>query len=351
MKTVPLLSNKWNRFVRDNYDSVLNHPNRDRFRVLGGMYRAEAMFRDRPGCMATTAKGTSVKRLPCTCLSARAMLRIVAAVNKVNRIDDGRRGRKNDRTAVFLPNASALSKKDPCKLFRYLKTHFGTAHPRDWVTGISSNYFRPKKDPIAKRMLSTNDINNILEQYAGVIPEFISYGAVPADYCGLEYTSEVCKVSLKRMLAVQKRCAAFVINTDPSNRGGEHWIALWIDIRNEKPPTILFWDSLGNPPPPQVQATMDRLYNEARALYKSGVLERSPQKLIPVIPSIPHQKGGVDCGTYCIYIIIYLLTGGAPKLLQSDKNSMINNRLMREYFYHIYPENALQNDVSQRALE
>ena len=45
-------------------------------------------------------------------------------------------------------------------------------------------------------------------------------------------------------LPVKHRPAAFVVNTDPSRRPGEHWIALYLPTRGP----VEYFDSYGKPP-------------------------------------------------------------------------------------------------------
>ena len=340
----------WHRFVKDNYDRVRSYANRDRFRILGRMYKKNRRGKaigekliptdERPGC-APTGKNSGTP-LPCTCLSKKVMLRIAEDINRTHGDLVGRSADTKQllstRGPELIPNAAHLGETNPCRLFGLLKQHFGRErHPREW-SHSTSRYYRPTKDPIAKDMLSTNDIRLILEQYATVYPEFVSYGAVPADFCTLDYTEEICGVSLRTMIKAGKRCAAVIINTDPSDRRGAHWISLWIDIRDGRAPTFIFWDSLGDSPPTLIKNTMNRLYKEATQMYRTHELDRPPRELLyPVKKKRPHQKGGVDCGVFCVYIIIYLLSGGNPSLLNSSDQSPINDQRMRDYFMHIYP--------------
>ena len=296
----------WSQFIKDNYYIVRNYAHQShRFETLYALYKEDLglvtqtgggdseglviKIEGKSGCAPRTSGEAS---LPCTCLSGSAMYDIAKRVNLYGRkqtagsIDSPAPG--GGVIPDVIPNAMDLSVNNPCYLFKLLKEHFGRAPPRQWDGGSASHLFRPKKDTIAKNMLSTNDIREVLDQYEKVYPNFISYGAVPADFCSLDYTVGICRVSLRDMIRTKKECASVVINTDTSNGRGGHWIALWIDIRQRRTPTILFWDSLGDPPPPLIQKAMDRLYAEAKELYREKLLSFPPRKFVPVNTANPH---------------------------------------------------------------
>src|SRR5439155_1499414 len=86
---------------------------------------------------------------------------------------------------------------------------------------------------------------------------------------------------LPQRLLVSSKPLAFVVNTDPANKPGEHWIAVYYDGANK---TIEYFDSYGLPP--QQMSIFEFVINNG----KDYVLN-------------PLQLQGYDssaCGHYCV---------------------------------------------------
>jgi hypothetical protein len=151
--------------------------------------------------------------------------------------------------------------------------------------------------------LSSIDIINVMKQYEKAYSCFVFLGPSPIDYdTQLKYGEtvwpEIANLSLKNMIKHKKYKIGMIFNTDPHNKGGTHWISLFINIKKKY---IFFYDSVGHKIP-------ERLMNLVKNITTQG------QHLNPKIEftfdqnhPIEHQKGDGQCGVYSLYFIIKML--------------------------------------------
>lgn len=222
----------------------------------------------------------------------------------------------------------------PCALMRAIQDHYNEADSRKWpgrAGEVGRAARRPAKDMLDEFMLTTRDFFNVLAQYELEHPDFRALGAVPANFCDLVYTREVCKLTLRQLLAAGKRRCAVVFNTDPGHLPGQHWIMLWVDLTAPAGfAEIAYFDSEAQSPPANVRHLMDRLHAEAGRLHRKGKIPAPPRPegaLVAV--SKRHQRGGRECGIYCVYFVERLL-GGAP-VEQLRGTPRISNADMRDF--------------------
>ena len=116
---------------------------------------------------------------------------------------------------------------------------------------------------------------------------------------------------------VNGQAHAFIINTDPHNKPGEHWVALYITSFGK----CIYFDSFGIPPfIPAIQNFISR--NSLNMTYNRLVLQ---------------PFSSLKCGLYCIYFIYKMCYGyGLYELLQPfnpespTHNDMIIHHLIRD---------------------
>ena len=261
-------------------------------------------------------------------MSTRALRRIASDIN----------GTVGPGQSPIIPRATLLA---PCELMRAIQAHFNDLDSRRWpgkAGRAGRRARRPAKDSLDARMLTTNDLFAVLKQYEEAYPAFRALGAVPADFCALPYTREVCKLSLRQLLAAHKRRCAVVFNTHPSYRGGEHWILLWIDLNAASGFTeIAFFDSEAGGMPPNVKKLCGRLHSQASRLFKAGTLANPPRpKNQMEVVRRAHQRGGDECGVYCIYFVEQLL-GGVPVDAFRGDRMRISNEQMASFRSALFP--------------
>jgi hypothetical protein len=192
--------------------------------------------------------------------------------------------------------------------------------------------FRPRApEGGATAWLSTLDIKNVLTQYMDAYPEFLALGAVPMDFCNLN--TAVCGLNLKEQKRAGKTKIGIVFNTDPSTRGGQHWICMYIDISAKEPKewSVNYFDSYGMAPLAQeIKTFLEKLRQQVPGIKfemncsdVSGMCTRS----------VRQQKKNTECGVYCIDFITERLTGTSWSDLLAKNNSDEVVQRKREIFF------------------
>lgn len=82
---------------------------------------------------------------------------------------------------------------------------------------------------------------------------------------------------------ITKFPACFIFNTDPHNKKGEHWLALWVN----KNKCAYFFDSSGNNP---------AIFSLENYLSQFICWEYNKQKI---------QSESSNCGLYCVLFLLY----------------------------------------------
>ena len=122
-----------------------------------------------------------------------------------------------------------------------IKLSFKPKQPKEW-----------QKNP--NTWLTTDEINEVMKQYEKTYENFEFLGPSPIDYdthkaYGECVWEELCEFNLRDNLKEGKTKVGIIFNTDPHNKSGTHWIALFIDIKNS---FIAYFDSNGNKVPKEI---------------------------------------------------------------------------------------------------
>ncbi|QKE50496.1 cysteine protease [Faustovirus] len=193
--------------------------------------------------------------------------------------------------------------------------------------------------PTGTNLLSNNNIDGVLHQFAAFWPDFYAYNFNMADYDKYSFDADkgvvinrpdsLATVSLVDLHKTGKRCAACVINSDNYHGRGKHWMALFADWRNPQRITIEFFNSSGNAP----------AYTWVKWMMKARVeLETIPElagariDLINVA-KIKHQKSRHECGVYSVFYI-YARLNGVP--VEYFGTARITDEMMFEFRQHIF---------------
>ena len=161
------------------------------------------------------------------------------------------------------------------------------------------------KNPVS--WLSNYDIGGVLKQYELAHPDFKLLGPSAIDYDEEPYGekdkcvwNDLCRLSLQNLYNHGKRKLGIVFNLDKHDKGGSHWVCLFIDIPKEE---IYFFDSYGFRIHPGVNKF-------AKMVIKQSINSAYTKKFVRYSNDIEHQLvTDSECGTYCLYIIIELLKG------------------------------------------
>lgn len=195
---------------------------------------------------------------------------------------------------------------------------------------ITKNTFRPIGPQGRFSWLSTSDIDNVVNQYESIYPDFKYLGTVPMDFDDLPVLG-ISNLNLDKLYNSGKYRLGMVLNTDEHYKNGSHWIGLYADIKNFK---IYFFDSYGKQPEKRVRNFVRRiakwcvdkhLKNDADC--SDSFMKPNIQNNIEKIPNVDirynhnrQQYKGSECGVYSINFILRLLKN-------ETFDDIINNKL------------------------
>lgn len=166
--------------------------------------------------------------------------------------------------------------------------------------------------------LNTININQVLEMYEDKINGFKSLGAVPIDFYEVNYTG-IADIKISKLYNKGIRKLGLVMNTDKHNQSGSHWIALYCEFDKNNTTYIYFFDSYGTRPNNYVQNYINLLKEFGESIGNNVVIDYNKKQ---------HQKGGSECGMYCLYFIVSMAKGADFIKLNSKR---IPDELVNKY--------------------
>jgi hypothetical protein len=188
---------------------------------------------------------------------------------------------RGDKTVPF--GSSGGKEKD-------LKDYYSPKTPKEW-----------KKNPT--EWLSNIEILEKMKQYEKAYPCFEFIGPTPIDFDKVLdnnqcVENEMCRFELSTYVKKGIKKIGVIFNTDPHNKGGSHWISLFINIPKK---IIFFFDSAGDAAPPEVMSFVKKVQRQG--------LDMSPPIDLKFDQNYPkeHQYTTTECGMYSLYFIINML--------------------------------------------
>lgn len=153
--------------------------------------------------------------------------------------------------------------------------------------------------------LSNFEIKKVMDQYEIAYPEFEFMGPTPIDYDSPEKATgnqcvnmQMCNMNLAKEMEKGKRKFGVVFNLSKQGTYGSHWVALYADLVEN---LIFFFDSNGDGPNKQIRKFMNEFETQ------SSNLGHSLKRVVNL--GFRHQNEDTECGMYCIYFLITMLTG------------------------------------------
>lgn len=176
------------------------------------------------------------------------------------------------------------------KLNKELETSFAPVSPKEW-----------KKNP--NEWLSSLDIMNVMKQYEDTYKCFEFIGPSPIDYdthklYGECVWEELCHFNLDNQIKDGKNKIGIIFNLDPHDKGGSHWVSLFINIKKG---LIYFFDSAGDKIPAQIIKFVNMVKKQGAQMRNK--INFTFDQNYPV----EHQYGNTECGVYSLYFIIHML--------------------------------------------
>ena len=209
------------------------------------------------------------------------------------------------------------------------------------IDDIKNYTFLPEGPKEKYGWLSNFDISNVIKQYVKLHEDFMFLGAVPSDF------EEVIKLfrelDFEELEKNGKYRFGLVMNLDPSNRPGIHWVGLYFNLKTNE---IYYFDSVGEKPIESFKKFITRI---TKYLYKKNFNKTLPDnfaktELDKYVKQIydkfqiyyntnQHQKKDSECGVYATHFIIEMMNN---KKFDDVMNNIIDDKTMNEYRKKIF---------------
>ena len=177
---------------------------------------------------------------------------------------------------------------------------------KDLTKELSDYTFAPPQPPEWKKnpteWLTSLDFIQIMKQYEKKYKCFQFIGPSPIDYDkhlshGECVWDELCKFDLEKTIKRGITKIGVIFNTDPHDKEGAHWVSLFVNIKKRE---IYYFDSYGE----RTSKFINRFAREK--IIKQGDALGIDFKYIK--NKKRHQYRTSECGMYCLYFIIQMLT-------------------------------------------
>jgi hypothetical protein len=146
--------------------------------------------------------------------------------------------------------------------------------------------------------LNTININEVMEQYQQVHPEFLFLGAVPMDFNEIKQDG-IYNLDLNETKKDKITKFGIVFNLDEHWQSGSHWVAAYADMEKGQ---VYYFDSYGTHPEKRVTNLMNKFAKH----YDST----NPGKKCKVdYNKTRYQYKNSECGVYSINFILDMLNG------------------------------------------
>ena len=182
------------------------------------------------------------------------------------------------------------------------------------ISSLSETAFAPES-PVSWRRnhnqwLDSDDIKKIMQQYETAYPNFKFIGPTSIDFDTVLGNNKcvwesLCLFNIKKYILDGIDKIGVIINTDTHDKGGSHWISLFIDLENPQDMYIYFFNSTGDACPIQITKFVKRVisqYNEYKNTGQANAIKVYSNK------GFTHQHGNTECGMYSLYFISSLLS-------------------------------------------
>jgi hypothetical protein len=151
--------------------------------------------------------------------------------------------------------------------------------------------------------LSSTEIEDVMRQYEKAYKCFRFLGPAPIDFDahmpgGGTVTPEIANLSIAKMQADGINKIGIIFNTDPHDKGGQHWISMFINIKRG---LIYFFDSVGTKASKEIMALVSRIQQQGE--HMNPPIHFKFDQNYPV----EHQYGNTECGIYSLFFIVHMV--------------------------------------------
>jgi hypothetical protein len=272
-----------------------------------------------------------------TCLPSKEILRVKEYWNRSNPTKKIKSTQPHAIWKEIQNNFEGVCNNDLCILNQpFIKKYDSSTNNSKSVNGTSggkeknlTDYYSPKTPRVWKKnpteWLSNIEILEKMKQYEEAYPCFEFIGPTPIDFDTILpgnhcVENEMCHFQLSTYMKKNTKKIGIIFNTDPHNKGGSHWISLFINIPKKM---IFFFDSAGDEAPTEVMTFVKKVQQQG--------LEHSPPIHFKFDQNYPkeHQYSTTECGMYSLYFIINMLEDKLTS--QYLKTHVITDQQMIDY--------------------
>ena len=173
--------------------------------------------------------------------------------------------------------------------------------------------------------LTNFDIANVLNQYEEAHTDFVFIGPSPIDYDKKPNKDEcvcnrLCNFSVEKLLEKGKTKIGIVFNLDPHDKGGSHWVAMFIDLEDK---FVFYFNSTGEKIQPEINKFKDMVMSQ-------GIV--SLGKMDYYVNTFEHQRSNTECGMYCLYFIITCLLRETDIFSKNSSLEKMKTKQLISYF-------------------
>mgnify|MGYP005645787331 CR=1 FL=1 len=200
----------------------------------------------------------------------------------------------------------------------WLKQNF-VKHMKD--KDILKHSFRPNGPAGKFEWLSTNHINDVMEQYEKKYTDFKFLGAVPMDFNKLPFLG-IKDLDFTKEYESGIKKIGIVFNLDEHWQSGSHWVSLYADLDKN---IINYFDSYGERPESRVRDLVKKIskwcYNKefcndtcseldcSDSYMKVNKKNKKENKINVDYNHSRHQYKNSECGVYSLNFILRQLNG------------------------------------------
>ncbi|MGL5934751.1 MAG: Ulp1 family isopeptidase [Cetobacterium sp.] len=200
----------------------------------------------------------------------------------------------------------------------------------DKITPLIQDNFKPY-GPRDTSWFSNVNIDDVLDQmekkYTNKDNKFLHIHYQMIDF--EDQKTELAKLCWPDKYEEGYRCFGAVLNTDTSDRSGQHWMAIYGSfLDSDETFTIEYFNSSGSLPMKQISNWMNRIKHEWQPYF------RNDRKIETITSTrIVQQEDDHSCGAYSLYYIMSRLAGTPYKWFEHNRIGDENMHEFRKYLF------------------
>jgi hypothetical protein len=279
-----------------------------------------------PRDKASKTCAPGIKFMSGSCIDLPILVEMVNAYNKVN----------DDKIKVHSRLETLNPKKYKKFLLKQIKKRYDNVcksqlcwTQQDFIDEMNNKMkdellkytFRPEGPKGKFEWLNTTHLNEVMEQYEKIHPEFKFLGAVPMDFDKLPSLG-IKNLNFKELYDKGVKKLGIIFNLDEHWQSGSHWVAAFANLESGD---AYYSDSYGIAPEPPIRALLRRIgkFCENELGIKANAVHNKTR----------HQYGDSECGMYSLNFVISLLEGKKFEDLSNNKIPDDNVNKLRPIFF------------------